>query len=121
MANQNVSEKQDSEKDPRNESTASVVEGEMTPMVRLVRLLIAVLVVAAIDRRGKAVGRQGPLISGHDNLRAPGRAGFIAGVRGQVDAHRPARFPGQPPALGPVGAGNPLGAPAPPTAWQEHA
>jgi len=37
-----------------------------------------VLVVAAVDRRVKAVVSQVPLVSGHDNLRALVRADFIA-------------------------------------------
>src|SRR5499427_11099459 len=45
-----------------------------------------VLVVAAIDRRVKAVVSQVPLISGHDNLRALVRADFIAGFRELFDA-----------------------------------
>ena len=55
-----------------------------------------VLVVAAIDRRVKAVVCQVPLISGHDNLRALVRADFIAGLREQFDADRLARFRGEP-------------------------
>src|SRR6202007_290232 len=39
-----------------------------------------VLVVAAIDRRVKAVVSQVPLVSGHDNLRALVRSDFIAGL-----------------------------------------
>ena len=58
-----------------------------------------VLVVAAIDRRVKAVVCQVPLISGHDNLRALVRADFIAGLREQFDADRLARFRGEPPAM----------------------
>ena len=52
--------------------------------------------VAAIDRRVKAVVCQVPLISGHDNLRALVRADFIAGLREQFDADRLARFRGDP-------------------------
>lgn len=47
-----------------------------------------VLVVAAIERRVKAVLSQVPLVSGHANLRALVRAAFIAGLREQFDADR---------------------------------
>lgn len=47
-----------------------------------------VLVVAAIERRVKAVLSQVPLVSGHANLRALVRAAFIAGFREQFDADR---------------------------------
>ena len=57
-----------------------------------------VLVVAAIDRRVKAVVSQVPLVSGHDNLRALVRADFIAGFRELFEADRLARFDGEPPA-----------------------
>jgi fermentation-respiration switch protein FrsA (DUF1100 family) len=79
-----------------------------------------VLVVAAIDRRVKAVVSQVPLVSGHDNLRALVRADFIAGFREQFDADRLARFQGQPPAMVPVVAEDPLAASALPTpdSWQ---
>jgi uncharacterized protein len=79
-----------------------------------------VLVVAAIDRRVRAVVSQVPLISGHDNLRALVRADFIAGLRGQFDADRLARFEGKPPAMLPVVAEDPLAPSALPTAdsWQ---
>src|ERR687886_2124015 len=45
-----------------------------------------VLVVAALDRRVKAVVSQVPLVSGHDNVRALVRADFLAGFREQFDA-----------------------------------
>src|SRR5260370_40121857 len=79
-----------------------------------------VLVVAAIDRRVKAVVSQGPLVSGHDNFRALVRADFIAGFREMFDADRLARFAGQPPAMGPVGDEDPLSASALPTpdSWE---
>ena len=48
-----------------------------------------VLVVAAIDRRVKAVVSQVPLVSGHDNLRALVRSDFIAGFQDMFDADRP--------------------------------
>ena len=79
-----------------------------------------VLVVAAVDRRVKAVVSQVPLVSGHDNLRALVRADFIAGFREMFDADRLARFNGAPPAMVPVVAEDPLAAAALPTAdsWQ---
>jgi fermentation-respiration switch protein FrsA (DUF1100 family) len=75
-----------------------------------------VLVVAAIDRRVKAVVSQVPLISGHDNVRALVRADFIAIFREQFDADRLARFQGQAPAMVPVVAEDPLAPSALPTA-----
>ena len=76
--------------------------------------------VAAIDRRVKAVASQVPLVSGHDNLRALVRSDFIAGFREMFDAERRARFEGKPPAMVPVVDEDPLGASALPTAdsWQ---
>src|SRR5262252_242993 len=79
-----------------------------------------VLVVAAIDRRVKAVVCQVPLISGHDNLRALVRADFIAGLREQFDADRLARFGGEPPVMIPVVDKDPLAPSALPTpdSWE---
>jgi uncharacterized protein len=79
-----------------------------------------VLVVAAIDRRVKAVVSQVPLVSGHDNLRALVRADFIAGFRELFDADRLARFRGEPPVMVPVVAEDPLAPSALPTpdTWQ---
>jgi hypothetical protein len=79
-----------------------------------------VLVVAAIDRRVKAVVSQVPLVSGHDNLRALVRSDFIAGLREQFDADRLARFRGEPPVMVPVVDENPLAPSALPTpdSWQ---
>lgn len=79
-----------------------------------------VLVVAAIDRRVRAVVSQVPLISGHDNLRALVRSDFIAGLREQFDADRLARYEGKPPAMLPVVAEDPLAPSALPTpdSWQ---
>jgi fermentation-respiration switch protein FrsA (DUF1100 family) len=74
-----------------------------------------VLVVAAIDRRVKAVVSQVPLISGHANLRALVRSDFIAGFREMFDADRLARFQGKPPAMVPVVDKDPLAASALPT------
>src|SRR5712691_4757823 len=79
-----------------------------------------VLVVAAIDRRVKAVVSQVPLVSGHANLRALVRADFIAGFRAQFDADRLARFRGEPPAMVPVVDKDPLAPSALPTpdSWE---
>ena len=79
-----------------------------------------VLVVAAIDRRVKAVVSQVPLVSGHDNVRALVRADFLAGFREMFDADRLARFEGKPPAMVPVVAEDPLAPSALPTpdSWQ---
>ena len=79
-----------------------------------------VLVVAAIDRRVKAVVSQVPLISGRDNIRALVRADFIAGFRAQFDADRLARFRGEPPAMVPVVDKDPLAPSALPTpdSWE---
>jgi fermentation-respiration switch protein FrsA (DUF1100 family) len=79
-----------------------------------------VLVVAAIDRRVKAVVSQVPLISGHANFRALVRADFIAGFRAQFDADRLARFGGEPPAMVPVVDKDPLAPSALPTpdSWE---
>jgi fermentation-respiration switch protein FrsA (DUF1100 family) len=78
-----------------------------------------VLVVAAIDRRVKCVVSQVPLVSGHANFRVLVRADFIAGFREQFDADRAARFRGEPPAVVPVVAEDPLAPSALPTpdAW----
>jgi len=77
-------------------------------------------VVAAIDRRVKAVVSQVPLISGHANLRALVRANFIAGFREQFDADRLARFQGKPPVMVPVVNEDPLAPSALPTpdSWE---
>jgi uncharacterized protein len=79
-----------------------------------------VLVVAAIDRRVKAVVSQVPLVSGHANLRALVRADFIAGFREQFDADRMARFRGEPPVMVPVVDKDPLAPSALPTpdSWE---
>src|SRR6201987_4042451 len=61
-----------------------------------------VLVVAAIDRRVKAVVGQVPLISGRANIRALVRADFIAGFREMFDADRMARFQAKAAVLGPL-------------------
>ncbi|MFC4002485.1 alpha/beta hydrolase [Prauserella oleivorans] len=74
-----------------------------------------VLVVAAIDRRVKAVVSQVPLVSGHANFRALVRADFIDGFRAQFDADRLARFEGKAPAMVPVVDKDPLAPSALPT------
>ncbi len=79
-----------------------------------------VLVVAAIDRRVKAVVSQVPLVSGHDNMRALVRADFIAGSRAAFEADRLARFRGEPPAMVAVVDKDPLAPSALPTpdSWE---
>jgi len=79
-----------------------------------------VLVVAAIDRRVKAVVAQVPLVSGHDNFRALVRADLIAGFQAGFVADREARYRGDPPAMVPVVAEDPLAPSALPTSdsWQ---
>ncbi|MDX3233568.1 alpha/beta hydrolase [Streptomyces sp. ME19-01-6] len=61
-----------------------------------------VLVVAAIDRRVKAVVSQVPLVSGSANVRALVRADLIAGLRALFDTDRAARLRGEAPAMVPV-------------------
>jgi uncharacterized protein len=79
-----------------------------------------VLVVAAIDRRVKAVVCQVPMVSGHDNFRALVRADLIAGFQDMFNADRAARFRGDPPALVPVVAEDPAAPCALPTrdSWE---
>jgi uncharacterized protein len=74
-----------------------------------------VLVVGAIDRRVRAVVSQVPLVSGSANLRELVRADFRAGFREMFDADRLARFRGDPPAMVPVVAEDPLAPSALPT------
>jgi fermentation-respiration switch protein FrsA (DUF1100 family) len=74
-----------------------------------------VLVVGAIDRRVKAVVSQVPLVSGSANIAELVRADFRAGFRAQFDADRAARFAGDPPAMVPVVAEDPLAPSALPT------
>ena len=74
-----------------------------------------VLVVAAVDRRVKAVVSQVPLVSGHDNFRALVRADFIDGFRAQFDADRVARYHGKTPVMVPVVDEDPLAPSALPT------
>jgi len=74
-----------------------------------------VLAVGAIDRRVRCVVSQVPLISGHANFRALVRADFIAGFREQFDADRAVRYRGEPPAMVPVVAEDPLAPSALPT------
>jgi uncharacterized protein len=79
-----------------------------------------VLVVAAIDRRVKAVACQVPMVSGHDNFRALVRADLIAGFQDMFNADRAARFRGDPPAMVPVVAEDPAAPCALPTrdSWE---
>jgi fermentation-respiration switch protein FrsA (DUF1100 family) len=74
-----------------------------------------VLVVGAIDRRVKAVVSQVPLVSGSANIRDLVRADFRAGFREMFDADRAARYAGDPPAMVPVVAEDPLAPSALPT------
>ena len=74
-----------------------------------------VLVVGAIDRRVKAVVAQVPLVSGSDNIRELVRSDFRAGFREMFDADRAARYAGDPPAMVPVVAEDPLAPSALPT------
>ncbi|MCE0761325.1 alpha/beta hydrolase [Pseudonocardia kujensis] len=73
------------------------------------------LVVGAIDRRVKAVVAQVPLISGSKNIAELVRADFRAGFREMFDADRVARYAGDPPAMVPVVAEDPLAPSALPT------
>jgi fermentation-respiration switch protein FrsA (DUF1100 family) len=74
-----------------------------------------VLVVAALDRRVKAVVSQVPLVSGHNNFRALVRADFIDGFREQFNADRVARYQGAEPGMVPVIDEDPLAPSALPT------
>jgi hypothetical protein len=74
-----------------------------------------VLVVAAVDRRVKAVVSQVPLVSGHANFRALVRADFIDGFREQFNADRVARYQGAEPGMVPVVDEDPLAPSALPT------
>jgi uncharacterized protein len=75
-----------------------------------------VLVVAAIDRRVKCVVSQVPLISGSQNFRRLVRSDFLAQLRAGLHADRDARAAGNPPAMLPVVASDPMAASALPTA-----
>jgi uncharacterized protein len=66
------------------------------------------LVLGAVDRRVKAVVAQVPLVSGSANIAELVRADFRAGFREMFDADRAARFAGDPPAMVPVVAEDPL-------------
>jgi uncharacterized protein len=74
-----------------------------------------VLVVAAIDKRVKAVVAQVPLVSGYENIRSLVRSDFIGGFREQFDADREARGRGEAPAMVPVVDKDPLAPSALPT------
>jgi fermentation-respiration switch protein FrsA (DUF1100 family) len=74
------------------------------------------LVVAAQDRRVKAVVSQVPLISGHDNARRLIRADFIAGFQALCEEDRRQRYAGHAPAMSPVVAEDPTAPSALPTA-----
>jgi pimeloyl-ACP methyl ester carboxylesterase len=74
-----------------------------------------VLVVAALDRRVRAVVGQVPIVEGHESFRRLVRPDFIGGFREQFDADRLARFHGGEPATVPVVAEDPLAPAALPT------
>jgi dienelactone hydrolase len=74
------------------------------------------LVVAAQDRRVKAVVSQVPLISGHANARRLIRADYIAGFQALCEEDRRQRYAGQAPAMSPVVAEDPAAPSALPTA-----
>lgn len=74
------------------------------------------LVVAAQDRRVKAVVSQVPLISGHDNARRLIRADYIAGFQALCEEDRRQRYAGHVPAMSPVVAEDPAAPSALPTA-----
>src|SRR5919197_5464622 len=74
-----------------------------------------VLVVGAIDRRVRCVVAQVPLVSGYRKNLRPVRSDFLAGLRANLDRDRDARFAGQPPAMLPVVAEDPLAPSALPT------
>ena len=74
-----------------------------------------VLVLGAIDRRVKAVVAQVPRVSGSANIAELVRADFRAGFRQMFDDDRAARFRGDPPAMVPVVAEDPLAPSALPT------
>jgi uncharacterized protein len=74
-----------------------------------------VLVLGAIDRRVKAVVAQVPLVSGSANVAELVRVDFRAGFRQMFDDDRAARFRGDPPAMVPVVAEDPLAPSALPT------
>lgn len=78
------------------------------------------LVVAAQDRRVKAVVSQVPLISGHDNARRLIRADFISGFQALCEEDRRQRYAGHTPAMSPVVAEDPSAPSALPTAdsWE---
>jgi fermentation-respiration switch protein FrsA (DUF1100 family) len=74
-----------------------------------------VIVVAAIDRRVRAVVAQVPLISGWRNVLRLVRADLVAQYRAMFDADREARAAGKEPELVPVVNDDPLGPAALPT------
>jgi hypothetical protein len=75
-----------------------------------------VLVVAAIDRRVRAVVSQAPLVSGWRNILRLVRADVLAQFRSMFDADRAARYAGQDPVMVPVVTDDPLGVAVLPTA-----
>jgi fermentation-respiration switch protein FrsA (DUF1100 family) len=78
------------------------------------------LVLGAIDRRVRCVVAQVPLISGHENARRLIRSDFLAPTQEMFEADREARYRGEPPAMIPVVAEDPLAPSALPTpdSWE---
>ena len=74
-----------------------------------------VIVVAALDRRVRAVVSQVPLVSGWRNVLRLVRADLVAQFRSMFDAHREARAAGKEPQMVPVVNDEPLGPAALPT------
>lgn len=79
-----------------------------------------VLVVAAQDRRVKAVSSQVPAIDGDENFRQLVRADMIAGVRAAFDEDRRARARGEEPAMADITNPDPMAPSALPTpdSWE---
>ena len=73
------------------------------------------IIVAAIDRRVRAVVAQVPLISGWRNVLRLVRADLVAQFRAMFDADREARYQGKEPMMVPVVTDDPLGPAALPT------
>lgn len=74
------------------------------------------LVVAATDRRVKAVVSQVPLVSGHANVRRAVRADLLGGLRAMFDADRLNRHAGGAPMMLPTVSEDPAGPAAMPSA-----
>ena len=79
-----------------------------------------VLVLGAIDKRVKCVACQVPLVSGFRNIQRLVRQDFLAPNRAAMEQDRAARYRGEPPAMVPVVAPDPLAVSALPTpdSWE---